>query len=60
MTLEALAPGPYVGCTWGGSRPFGPAAFATMAICPREARWLRYDAHGYGWFLCDTHVGKTL
>lgn len=55
--LVALDPdGPVVGCTWGGSRRWGPPIpnQRQRAVCRRPARWMRYD-DDHGWYLCDVH-----
>lgn len=61
MTLTAfdvkpLPPGPFVGCTWGGSRAYGPA-ITGRTPCEKEARWVKVAIldDGATWFLCDRH-----
>ncbi len=66
FTVEPLPDGPYVGCTWGGSRTYGPPANVLLthrqvAMCHQEARWIKtQDDSDQAWFLCDLHVEAKL
>ena len=64
FTVEPLPPGPYVGCTWGGSRTYGPP-WAELNrpknLCHKEARWIKTEVGTeFTWFLCPVHVEAKL